>query len=98
MNLRRKDQGVIEGEAPPIAVQTGQKIDLKNKIVCVTGVLTTCTREHIIVKLHNMGAIVGSIVTSRTNYLIVGRNGEGTAKYKSAIKHKTKLLKERDIL
>jgi hypothetical protein len=50
-------------------------VDFDGKIFCVTGVLNSCGRNELLKRIENLGGIPSNTVTKKTDYLIVGDNG-----------------------
>jgi len=50
-------------------------VDFDGKTFCVTGVLNSCGREELLRRVENLGGIPTNIVCKKTDYLIVGDNG-----------------------
>jgi len=69
----------------------------------ITGLLDGCDRETLENIIKSEGGKINSNVSGKTSYLIVGskledgRDVESSSKYRKAIEHKTKLLKENDL-
>ena len=89
MNLRRKSQKAVEGAAPiPKSLNQEKKINLKNKLVCITGTISGMTRIAAQNKLRTKyGASTSINLTQSCDYLIVGY-GVGQNKLKLAKRYK----------
>ena len=66
------------------------------KVFCITGILTTGTREAVSAKIEKAGGVVKSSVTKATNYLVVGES-PGANKTAGATKHGTSVINEEEL-
>lgn len=77
----------------PIGGQKTQLSPISGQLVVFTGTMTTRTRQVMEREAKALGAVVGSSVTGKTNYLIVGSD-PGANKLKAAQQHGTTILTE----
>ena len=102
MNLRRRNQKVIdEGIPPPQKKPTASKkkaLDLNLKRVCITGTISGKTRAQATaeLKLKYPNISMQNSVTSTTNYLITGF-GVGQTKLKEAAKYNVIIIDAQEI-
>lgn len=79
----------------PIGGNVTQQSSITGKSVVFTGTMSTKTREVMENEAKALGARVGSTVTSKTDYLIIGSE-PGASKLKAAEQHSTTVLNEQE--
>lgn len=79
----------------PIGGEVTQDSPIKGKFVVFTGTMVTKTRQVMEQQAKSLGALVGSSVSGRTSYLVVGSDPGGT-KLKAAKQHGTMVLSEQE--
>lgn len=82
---------------PLINQQESVNSPIANKLLVFTGTMVKGVRELMEKQAEALGAKVGSSVTSKTDYLVIGEK-PGASKLKDAQKHNTKILTEQEYL
>lgn len=75
---------------------TGQKGKFTNLVFVITGVLDSMSREQVKAKIISQGGKFQETVSSKTDYVIAGKNPG--SKYEKAKKLKIKIIKEKEFL
>ena len=92
MNLRAMEY-VVNEEAAIASVP--EKLVVKNKWVAFTGTLTKMTRSSAASRLRRIGAKYDTNVRKGTDFLVLAKNGKGTAKHQLARRYKTSIITEK---
>ena len=71
--------------------------EVSGKVFVITGTLLSGKREELHTKLKELGGIVGTSVSAKTQYLVTGLN-VGAAKTSAAVKHGVKVISEDEFL
>ena len=75
---------------------SNKKNKFNNKTFVITGTLDSMSREQAKEKIRNLDGKVGSSISKKTDYLLIGE--KPGSKYDKAIKLKVKILKEKEFL
>ncbi len=81
----------------PTKKKTAQKLPLHGKTFVLTGTLSSLSRDKVKAKIKSLGGDVSSSVSSKTDYVITGKN-PGLNKYNTAKKLGVKIINEREFL